>query len=185
MPKPGRLLDLAPGRYFRCSLRSQKEVPMAVDEKKQGWKRRDFMKTVGTGSLIAAAGTAFITPRRAYAQKKTLRIIQWLHFVPDYDKWFDGVFTKAWGQKHDTDVIVDHIANTELPTRAASEAAAKQGHDLFMFLYPPSAYEQQTLDMTNVYAEVEKKHGKKIDLAHKSTFNPKSKKYFAFSDSYV
>jgi multiple sugar transport system substrate-binding protein len=39
--------------------------------------------------------------------------------------------------------------------------------------------------MTPVYQEVEKKHGKKIDLAHKSTFNPKSKKYFAFSDSYV
>jgi len=161
---------------------------MAEDTKNQGWKRRDFAKTVGTGSLIfaaGAAGTAFITPKRAYAQKKTLRIIQWLHFVPDYDKWFDGVFTKAWGEKHNTEVIVDHIANTELPTRAASEAAAKQGHDLFMFLYPPSAYEQQTLDMTNVYAEVEKKHGKKIDLAHKSTFNPKTKKYFAFSDSYV
>ena len=33
--------------------------------------------------------------------------------------------------------------------------------------------------------EVEKKHGKKIDLAHKSTFNPKTKKYFAFSDAYT
>ena len=39
--------------------------------------------------------------------------------------------------------------------------------------------------MTHVYQEVEKKHGKKIELAHKSTYNPKTKKYFAFSDSYV
>ena len=38
--------------------------------------------------------------------------------------------------------------------------------------------------MSHVYQEVEKKHGKKIDLAHKSTFNPKTKKYFAFSDAY-
>src|SRR5260370_11639019 len=39
--------------------------------------------------------------------------------------------------------------------------------------------------MTHVYAEVEKKHGKKIDLGHKSTYNPKTKKYFAFSDAYT
>jgi multiple sugar transport system substrate-binding protein len=39
--------------------------------------------------------------------------------------------------------------------------------------------------MTHVYQEVEKKHGKKIDLAHKSTYNPKTKKYFAFSDAYT
>jgi multiple sugar transport system substrate-binding protein len=54
-----------------------------------------------------------------------------------------------------------------------------------MFLSPPASYEQQTLDMTHVYQEVEKKHGKKIDLAHKSTYNPKTKRYFAFSDAYT
>jgi multiple sugar transport system substrate-binding protein len=32
---------------------------------------------------------------------------------------------------------------------------------------------------------VEKKHGKMIPLAQKSTFNPKTGKYYAFSDSYV
>jgi len=41
------------------------------------------------------------------------------------------------------------------------------------------------VDMKDVYAECEKKHGKAIDLAIKSTFNPRTKKYFAFSDSYV
>src|SRR5258707_6010980 len=59
------------------------------------------------------------------------------------------------------------------------------GHDLYMFLPPPAAYESQVIDMTHVYQEVEKKHGKKIDLAHKSTYNPKTKRYYAFSDSYA
>src|SRR5207245_10634818 len=36
-----------------------------------------------------------------------------------------------------------------------------------------------------IYQEVERKHGKKIGLAEKSTLNPKTKKYFAFSDSFV
>ncbi len=149
----------------------------------RGWTRRDFVKTVGAGA--AAAGISSGMPRRAHAQQKTLRIAQWVHFVPEYDKWFDGEFTKAWGQKNNTEVIVDHIANTELPAKAAAEVNAKKGHDLFMFLSPPAAYEQQVVDMTHVYQEIERKHGKKIDLAHKSTYNPKTKKYFAFSDSYV
>ncbi|HTE56262.1 MAG TPA: extracellular solute-binding protein [Kofleriaceae bacterium] len=147
------------------------------------WTRRDFVKKVGAGAL--AAGVASGLPRRAYAQKKTLRILQWSHFVPEYDKWFDKQYTAAWGAKNNTEVIVDHISLNEIPARAAAEVSAKKGHDLFMFLSPPAAFEPQVLDMAHVYQEVERKHGKKLDLAHKSTFNPKTKKYFAFSDSYV
>jgi multiple sugar transport system substrate-binding protein len=149
----------------------------------RGWTRRNFVKTVGAGALAAGVSTGF--PRRAGAQQKTLKIATWSHFVPEYDKWLDGEFTKAWGQKNNTEVIVDHISVNEIPARAAAEVAAKKGHDLFMFLSPPAAYEPQVLDMTHVYQQVEKKHGKKVDLAHRSTFNPKTKKYFAFSDSYV
>ncbi|HST77520.1 MAG TPA: ABC transporter substrate-binding protein [Verrucomicrobiae bacterium] len=157
------------------------------DKKKgKGVSRRDFIRLAGGSGIAAGAlGPAFLFPERAAAQQKTLKIAQWSHFVPAYDTWFDNTFCKQWGQKHNTNVVVDHINLNELPARAASEVSAKKGHDLFMFLSPPAAFEAQVIDMTHVYQEVEKKHGKKIDLAHKSTFNPKTKKYFAFSDSYV
>src|SRR5216684_791409 len=157
------------------------------DRKKgTGVSRRDFIKIAGTGGMAAGAlGPAFLFPERAAAQQKTLKILQWSHFVPAYDAWFDGTFAKQWGEKHNTNVVVDHINLVDLNTRAASEAQAKKGHDLFMFLSPPAAYENQVIDMSHVYQEVEKKHGKKIDLAHKSTYNPKTKKYYAFSDSFA
>ena len=82
-------------------------------------------------------------------------------------------------------MIVDHVAIGEINARAAAEAAAKKGHDLFMFLSPPAAYEKQTIDHAEIYQEVQKKHGKVIPLGEKSTYNPKTKRYFAFSDSYV
>jgi multiple sugar transport system substrate-binding protein len=152
--------------------------------KNGGLTRRQFAKIAGAGAL-AAGGPAFLFPDRAKAAGKTLKIIQWSHFVPAWDTWFNNTYVKEWGLKNDTEVIVDNINLVDLPARAASEVSAKKGHDLFMFLSPPASYEPQVLDMTNVYAEVEKKHGKKIDLAHKSTFNPKTKKYFAFSDAYT
>jgi multiple sugar transport system substrate-binding protein len=156
------------------------------DKKGKGVSRRDFIKFAGAGGIAAGAlGPAFLFPERAAAQQKTLKILQWSHFVPAYDTWFNGTFAKQWGEKHNTNVVVDNINLVDLNTRAASEAQAKKGHDLFMFLSPPAAYENQVIDMSHVYQEVEKKHGKKIDLAHKSTFNPKTKKYYAFSDSYA
>ena len=157
-------------------------------KKKQGLSRRDFIKLTGAGTLAAGVGVGpfFLFPERAAAQQKTLKILQWSHFVPAYDKeWFDTVFTKEWGQKNNTNVIVDHIALTEIPARAAAESAAEKGHDLVMFLSPPAAYEKKMIDHTEIYQEVERKHGKVIPLGHKSTYNPKTKKYYAFSDSYV
>jgi len=158
-------------------------------KKRDGISRREFVKATGGGALALGAaglGPAFLFPERALAQQKTLRILQWSHFVPAYDtQWFDTVFTKEWGQKHNTNVIVDHISLNEIPARAAAEVSAKKGHDLLMFLSPPAAYESQVIDHGEIYREVERKHGKPIPLAVKSTFNPKTKKYFAFSDSYV
>jgi len=146
--------------------------------------RRRFARLAGAGAL-AAGGPAFLFTDKARAADKTLKIVQWSHFVPGYDKWFDGVFTKEWGQKNNTQVTVDHIAIGEVNARAAAEVAARKGHDLFMFLSPPAAYEKQVVDHREIYESVEKKHGKKISLAERSTFNPTTKKYFAFSDSYV
>jgi multiple sugar transport system substrate-binding protein len=148
----------------------------------RGLTRRELLKAAGVGAVAVAAGGS---PGRARAQQKTLKIVQWSHFIPAYDKWFDGVFCKRWGEKNGTQVIVDHIAIGEINARAAAEVSAQRGHDLFMFLSPPAAYENQVIDHTEIYQAVEKKWGKVIDLGHKSTFNPKTKKYFAFSDSYV
>lgn len=159
---------------------------MSKRKEARGITRRQFNSWAGRGALGAAAlGPAFLFPERAAAQQKTLRILQWSHFVPAWDTWFNGTYTKEWGKKNDTNVVVDNINLVDLPARAASEVSAKKGHDLFMFLSPPASYESQVIDMTHVYQEVEKKHGKKIDLAHKSTYNPKTKKYFAFSDAYT
>src|SRR5262249_43245233 len=120
----------------------------------------------------------------AAADRKTLKIIQWSHFVPGYDQWFDR-FAAQWGDRNDTHVTVDHIALGEIAARAAAEVAAQKGHDLFMFLSPPAAYEDQVINHREIYEEAQRTHGKAIDLAIRSTFNPKTKKFFGFSESYV
>jgi len=105
--------------------------------------------------------------------------------VPAYDEWFNKKYIKEWGDKNDTEVTVDNIGIAGISARAAGEVSAQKGHDLFLFNWPPPTYEEQVVDMKDVYEEVQRKHGKPIDLAVKSTYNPKTKKYFGFSPSFT
>ncbi len=145
--------------------------------------RRSFLRTTGIGALAAGVGVGL--PHRALAQRKKLRILQWVHFVPAYDEWFNKKYVVEWGQKNDTEVTVDNIGIAGISARASAEISAQKGHDLFLFNWPPPSSEEQTVDMKDVYTELERKFGKPIDLAVKSTYNPKTKKYFAFSPSFT
>lgn len=159
---------------------------MSSFKKKKGLSRREMLKTTAALGVAGAAGIGanIVIPGRAKAAKK-LTILQWNHFVPAYDEWFNKKWIKEWGEKNDTTVMVDNINNVQLPDRMAAEASAKKGHDLFMRLDPPAAYEDLVIDHKEIYDEVAKKWGKPIELAIKSTYNPKTKKYFGFSDMYV
>ena len=154
--------------------------------------RRDLIRRAGLGAIVLVYGgtgaktaVAGVPKYRKKELKGTLRIMQWSHFVPAYDKWFDNVFTKRWGQANDTEVKVDHVNLAQLPTIAASQVAAQSGHDLFQFLAPPAQYEDQVIALNDVVRQVEKKVGKLGFVGKRSTYNPKTKKYFGFADNYV
>ena len=154
--------------------------------------RRELLRKAGTGAVAlgvagAAAPYSFAGPLRHKGRwlKGDLSIIQWVHFVPAYDDWFDKTWCVQWGQKNDVQVKVEHINNTLLDTRAAAEVAAQSGHDLFFNLHPMASYEDQVINHASIIHEIESKVGKYGDLGRLSTYNPKTKKYFAVSDNYV
>jgi multiple sugar transport system substrate-binding protein len=154
--------------------------------------RRELLRRTGVGAAALGLGAtrapfAFAGPHRYTGRylKNQLKIMQWVHFVPAYDHWLDNTYIVNWGQRNDTQVTIDHVNNTELPARAAAEIAAQSGHDLFQFLSPPSAYQQQTVPMDDAVQEVTRKLGKPSDVAYRSTYNPKTKHYFGFADNYV
>ena len=70
--------------------------------------RRRFLKDSAGAAVVAAAPA--ILSSRARAQRKTLKISQWKHFVPAFDDWFSGSYVKEWGEQNDTEVIVDYVA---------------------------------------------------------------------------
>ena len=141
----------------------------------------------GVGCRPGAPGSKGTTSGSTASPGKVsgqLRIIQWSHFVPAYDQWFDKVYTKQWGARNGVEVVVDHIPFGDLPANAAAEIQKQSGHDLHWFLSPRPSYEDQVIDHSEIVQEVERKVGKLLDLVHRSTYNPRTKRYFGFSDTW-
>ena len=69
--------------------------------------------------------------------------------------------------------------------RAAAEAEAQHGHDLVMLLAPPALHEDQVIDHREIYEECERRYGPAPDFAIKSTYNPKTGKYFGFCNAFL
>src|ERR671923_628214 len=156
------------------------------------FSRRDFLKVAALTTAAAAGlpgcggeegGGGEAVPTQVSGE---LKIIQWSHFVPAYDEWFDKTYITQWGQKNGVKVTVDHVDFSELPTRASAEVAAQKGHDLFWFLSSPARFEDQVIDHQDIVDEVKKQvGGDMITVCDRSTFNPKTKKRFGFSDNWV
>ena len=129
-----------------------------------------------TGLTLAAAGTApllsapFVS--KALAADKSLSIVQWAHFVPAYDTWFDK-FAKDWGDKNKIAVTVDHVPVQNIPARAAAEASAGSGHDLFGFNGSGGAhlYRKFFMDVADLVKETEKKYGKVSTIGKQLGYN--------------
>lgn len=156
--------------------------------KRASVSRRRFLKS--TGLTLAAAGAApllsapFVS--RGFAADKSLSIVQWAHFVPEYDIWFDK-FAKDWGEKNKVAVTVDHIPVQNVPARAAAEASAGSGHDLFGFNGAGGAhlYRKFFIDLSDLVKETEKKYGKVSVIGKQLGYNADDGTWSAFPDFYI
>jgi multiple sugar transport system substrate-binding protein len=156
-----------------------------ISNRSHQW-RREFLRGAASAAIV---GLGSAIPLQAQTQakpkSKVLRVMQWNHFVPAFDEWFNTVFIKEWGARNDTEVIVTNVGMTAIESRAMAEIKKGQGHDICMFLSPPASFEDQVIDHKDVYVECERRFGKPLDIAIKSTFNPVTGKFFGFSDGYV
>lgn len=133
----------------------------------------------------AAAALAVTSARPARAAGETLKILRWMHFVPEFDDWFDRKFAAEWGERNGVRVVVEHVSASDLRARASADVAAGRGHDLVGFLEPPAGFEDHALPLDDVVVECEQRFGKLVPLADRATWNPKARHHFALCESWT
>ncbi len=125
--------------------------------------RRQFLGTAAGAAAVAAAPHAWVRP--AWAQQKEVHVLAWSHFVPSYDKWFDG-FAEEWGGKHGLKVVIDHVPHLQIPAKIAAEVATQSGHDIVQLVGSGTEKWAAALaDVQDVCDKLGKKYGGWVPLA--------------------
>ncbi len=154
--------------------------------------RRSVLKGAGAAGLAgylgtrAGAGAATLvqsTPT-VNIQGTSLGILQWQHFVPSFDTWFEQ-FLNEWGQANGVTIQLDRINTADVAATFAAEIAAGQGHDIVEHIASLPQYEEAVLDMTDLVAEATKRHGEQLEMCRNNSFNPTTNTFYGFTHGYA
>lgn len=125
-------------------------------------------------SAAASPGASNFQVPQIGSGSHTLKLLLWSHFVPAFDKYFDKWATD-WGSQNNVKVVVDHFPTNGGAKLAASEIAAKGGHDMMQFQFPGEIflYSKNLIDVTDLSNYFASKYGGWIPLAQAAQIDGK------------
>ena len=130
-------------------------------------------------SLTIAAGA-----QSGYAEGTEISLLQWSHFVPRYDDWFDG-YAAEWGEANSVGISVDHVNFTELFSTLASEIDAGDGHTIVEVLFSPAAFIEGLHDLGDLNAQAAEMFGDRAGTCQAASYLPVADTYHAYTHGYV
>ena len=126
--------------------------------------------TLGSADELFPAGTA-------------ISLLQWKHFVPSYDEWFDH-YVREWGAAHNVAVTVDRVNFLELPSALAAEIDAGQGHSIVELLSSPASFVGGLHDLSDINNQALSSLGARQDFCRAVSYLPDSDFYYGFAAGY-
>lgn len=122
--------------------------------------------------------------REPFPEDTELHIVQWSHFVPQYDVWFDP-FAQAWGEANNVSVTVDHVGIPDLPPTLSAAIEAGEGPTMVEFLFAPSAFAPSLHNLADVNMEAQDRFGEQVENCAKSSYLPAVDKWYGFCHGWV
>ena len=113
-----------------------------------------------------------------------LKIVQWSHIVPQYDKWFDP-FAKDWGDANGVNVTVDHVAFTDLPSTLSAAIDAGEGPSMVELLLASSLFIEDLQDLTDVNQKAQELFGEQIDTCTANSYLPAADTWYGFCHGWI
>ena len=134
--------------------------------------------------VVFALGITLVPPALAQDNSTSISILQWSHFVPRYDEWFDS-YAQQWGQDNNIGVTVDHINLADLGTTLSAEIDAGEGHSIVEMVLSPAAYYEGLHDLTDVNMAAQEKYGEPMPTCKAVSYLPATDTWYGFAHTYV
>lgn len=113
-----------------------------------------------------------------------LQILQWSHFVPRYDEWFDQ-FAVDWGNDVGVNVSVDHLDIASVDPTLVAALDAGQGPHLVELSLAASIYTDGVHDLRDLVARAEEMYGPMNDTCRANSYLPANDKWYGFCHGWV
>ena len=135
--------------------------------------------------LASLASLAFSSVAQdGFPDGTEISLLQWSHFVPRYDEWFD-VYAQEWGEANNVGVTVDHVNFTELPSSLAAEIDAGEGHTIVELLFSPASFIEGLHDLTDINEAAAEMFGERVGTCQATSYLPIADTYYAYTHGYV
>lgn len=130
-----------------------------------------------------------LLPAQARAQERfpagtAISLLQWKHFVPGYDEWFDR-YIGEWGEANKVSVQVDRVNFAELPSVLAAEIDAGQGHSIIELPSSPAAFVAGLQDLGDINAQAAAVHGESHAFCTALSYLPDGDYFYGFVAGYA
>ncbi len=125
-----------------------------------------------------------ISAQGAYADGTEISLLQWSHFVPRYDEWFDG-YAAEWGEASGVGITVNHVNFTELFSTLAAEIDAGEGHTIVEVLFSPASFIDGLHDLRDINEAAAEMHGERAGTCTAASYLPVVDTWYAYTHGYV
>jgi len=113
-----------------------------------------------------------------------LKILQWSHFVPQYDTWFDP-FAEAWGNANGVDVTVDHVNIADLNPSLAAAIDAGEGPTLIELPLAAANFVEGIHDLTDLNMRAQELFGPQAATCTANSYLPAIDKWYGYCHGWV
>ncbi|MGB3714654.1 MAG: extracellular solute-binding protein [Candidatus Promineifilaceae bacterium] len=137
-------------------------------------------QTVEVTRVVEVPGEAEVQ----FPEGTELKILQWSHFVPQYDAWFDP-FAEAWGEANGVEVTVDHINIAELPAATAAALDAGEGHTLIELNMGASTFIEGLRDLADLNMRAQELFGPQAQTCTANSYLPANDMWYGYCHAWV
>ncbi|MCY4526468.1 MAG: hypothetical protein OXB89_07650, partial [Anaerolineaceae bacterium] len=136
------------------------------------------------GILLLVASLLLVAPVTLGQDEVNISIMQWGHFVPGHDQWFDA-WAAEWGAANDVGVRVDHVDLEQIPQTMAASISAGDGHSIYEMIVPAFAFVEGLQPLNDVNAAAREAHGEPAATCRDGSYLAKLDLYFGFTHGYL
>jgi multiple sugar transport system substrate-binding protein len=159
------------------------QAPVATEASAAATEAPAAAAPVAAGAEVTATGdvspTVAIAGQQPFPDGTELKILQWSHFVPRYDQWFDK-FAADWGAANNVKVTVDHIDQAKLIPTLTAAIDAGEGPPLAETIIAPSLFVEGVRDLTDVNTKAQELFGAQTETCKANSYLPATKMWYGF-----